>query len=90
MPAAFAVMTDRAGSIDLPDALNAECFQAGKPTSLLPKLPRFLQSLLVKHAYQEKHRFCWYHQLCRGSLNDSSIWQGLWHPTTVALPAKVF
>lgn len=90
MPAALAVMTDRAESIDPPDALNAECFQAGKLTSLLPKHPHFLQSLLVKHVYQEEHRFYWYHQLCRGSLNDSSVWQGLWHLTTVALPAKVF
>lgn len=70
---------DSAGSIDPPDALNAGCFQAGKLTSLLPKLPHFPQILLVKHVYQEKHRFYWYRQLYWGSLNDSSVWQGLWH-----------
>jgi len=80
---------DSAGSVDPPDALHAGCFRAGKVTSLLPKLPRFPQILLVKDVYQEKHRFCRYHQLYRGSLSDSSVWQGLWHLTTVALPAKV-
>lgn len=38
MPAAFAVPYS-AGSIDPPDALNVACFQVGKQTSLLPKLP---------------------------------------------------
>lgn len=81
---------DSAGSIDPPDALNVGCFQAGKLTSLLPKLPHHPKILLVKYVYQEKHRFCWYHQLYRGSLNDRSVWQRLWLLTTVALPAKVF
>lgn len=40
--------------------ITVGCFQAEKLTSLLLKLSLFPQ-ILVKHTYQEKHRFCWYH-----------------------------